>query len=271
MANRFLETNYFKSPFVKSLEGKLKSFYSFIICDCTPAGMWFLDLDAVKHYTGFEITMKEFDDNFIKTGKSVKVSTGKYFFPDFIEHQYPGGLSDVNKAHKNILIELRKYNLLTESNLPKKEAPLEEPLCDSFKGIQGIGQGIGIGQDQGNTAEIQDKYLIPEMFNVFKKQIPSYPGFIDKDYKPLLNISIFIHRQNKLNGNHVENKAIIIKKWEQLCSVISDDGFYKQKSLSVISNQIQEIFQIQLNGKSKNDTNKTNAGNAGKTAPTDSI
>ncbi len=95
-----------------------------------------------------------------------------------------------------------------------------------------------------------EKFLIPEMFDLFKKSIPSYPGFVDKDFKPLQSISSFIHEQSKLNGNAVENKAIIIKKWEQLCTTISMDNFYKTKSLSVISNQIQEIFQIQQNGRS---------------------
>lgn len=157
MANRFLETNYFKSPFVKKLKGELKSFYSFIICDCTPSGIWFLDLDAAKHYTGFEITLSDFESHFVQTGKAVKIAPDKYFFPDFIEHQYPGGLSDNNKAHKNILAELRKFNLLNDNNLPKKEGPLEGSLKGSIegplKGVQGLGLGNGNGQGNGISLE----------------------------------------------------------------------------------------------------------------------
>lgn len=264
MANRFLDTNYYKSPFLKSLPGKLKSFYSFIICDCTAAGIWCLDLDAAKHYTGFEITMEEFEQKFVFASKAIKITKGKYFFPDFIEHQYPGGLSDANKAHKNILIELRKFNLLDSANLPKKEGPLEGVLKEPLKGVQGNGQGNGngIGQGNGNVEPpkeifpehddeilISQQLLVPEMLSAYVKINSSYPKAIDKDFKPLHSISIFIHKQLKLNGNHVENKGIIIKKWEQLCSVIAEDGFYKQKSLSVISNHIQEIYQIEINGK----------------------
>jgi len=171
MANRFLDTNYYKSPFVKGLPPELKSFYSFVICDCTAAGIWFLDFDAVKLYTGFELTFETFEKNFIKKRKAIKISDGKYFFPDFIEHQYPGGLSDNNKAHKNILSELRKFNLLTDgSNLPKKEAPLEEPLCDPLQGVQGkdIGNGVGQGLGNGNTGHETKKFTqfpTHEMFN----------------------------------------------------------------------------------------------------------
>lgn len=264
MANRFLDTNYYKSPFVKALPGKLKSFYSFIICDCTAAGIWCLDLDAAKHYTGFEVTMEEFQSNFISCSKAIKITKGKYFFPDFIEHQYPGGLSDANKAHKNILIELRKFNLLDSTNLPKKEGSLEGSLEGPLKGVQGNGQGNGNGNGQGNgelpkeifpeqddEILISQQLLVPEMLSAYVKTNPSHPKAVDKDFNPLHSISIFIHKQLKLNGNHVENKAIIIKKWEQLCSVIAEDGFYKQKALSVISNHIQEIYQIQQNGKPK--------------------
>lgn len=154
MANRFLDTNYYRSPFVRSLSPELKSFYSFVICDCTASGIWFLDFDAVKLYTGFDLNYETFEKNFIKKRKAIKIADGKYFFPDFIEHQYPGGLSDNNKAHKNILIELRKFNLLNEQNFPKKEAPLEEslkePIKDPLQGVQGIGNGNGQGLGNGN-------------------------------------------------------------------------------------------------------------------------
>lgn len=159
MANRFLETNYFKSPFVKSLEGKLKSFYSFIICDCSQSGIWILDLVTAKHYIGFEVSMDEFEAAFIRTGKAIQITKGKYFFPDFIEHQYPSGLSDNNKAHKNILIELRKFNLIDEHNFPKKEAPLKDALESPLKGVQGNGNGLGngLGNVNGTAIKIHDK------------------------------------------------------------------------------------------------------------------
>ena len=82
MANRFLETNYFKSPFVRSLKGSLKSLYSFIICDCTPSGIWAMDMEAASLYTGFSITEDEFEENFVKTGKAIPIGKKKYFFPD---------------------------------------------------------------------------------------------------------------------------------------------------------------------------------------------
>jgi hypothetical protein len=157
MANRFLDTNYYKSPFVRSLKGELKSLYSFIICDCDGAGIWNLDLEAARMYTGFDISFVEFEAAFVARGKAVDIGGNKFFFPDFIEHQYPGGLSGNNKAHKNFIATLKKFNLIGEDFVVKKlnkvipilrnEAPLEEPLCATLKASHVMSSnGKGNGQ-----------------------------------------------------------------------------------------------------------------------------
>ncbi len=109
MAIRFLDSNYYKSPFVRGLKGSLKSLYSFIICECDCAGIWHLDLQAASMYIGFEISQQEFDNHFVETGKAVYVAKNRFFFPDFIEHQYPKGLQANNPAHKNFISCFTKY------------------------------------------------------------------------------------------------------------------------------------------------------------------
>lgn len=159
MANRFLETNYYKSPFVRGLKGSLKTLYSFIICDCTPSGIWVLDLEIASKYIGFEVKFSEFEDNFIKTGKAIDLQNGKYFFPDFIEHQYPKGLSEKNTAHVNIIPELKKLGLLDDKNrvLKAPSKPLQSP--------KGIGNGIGNGKNVFNTKPtILDFNGLPEQY-----------------------------------------------------------------------------------------------------------
>lgn len=157
MANRFLETNYFKSPFVRGLKGSLKGLYSFIICDCTPSGIWAMDMEAASMYIGFQVTQEEFEENFVKKNKAVSLGKGRYFFPDFIEHQYPKGLSDKNTAHIKVIPELKKYGLIDDKyNLIKVKKndplkPLESPI--------GIGKGLGNGKNVFNTKPI------PENFN----------------------------------------------------------------------------------------------------------
>lgn len=117
MAKRFIDTGFYKSPFVRGLKGALKGLYSFIICDCDGAGIWVKDLGIAATYIGFEISEKDFEI-FVKSGKAVDLKNGKYFFPDFIEHQYPKGLQEKNPAHKNFICELKKFNLIDKDLKP---------------------------------------------------------------------------------------------------------------------------------------------------------
>lgn len=130
-----------------------------------------MDMEAASMYIGFSVNSKEFEEHFVSAGKAIMVSYGKYFFPDFIEHQYPGGLQDDNKAHKNIIAELKKYDFLKEEiiskivkNEPKnvlvffvKNKGASKGLQSTPKGVQGIGigigQGIGNGNGIGNTGD----------------------------------------------------------------------------------------------------------------------
>lgn len=113
MANRYIDTNFFRSPYVRGLKGQLKTLYCFIICDCSNSGIWIKDLEAAKMYTGFKLTEADFKI-FISSGKAIDMGNGKFFFPDFIEHQYPKGLSRSNPAHTKIIEELTKNKLLNE-------------------------------------------------------------------------------------------------------------------------------------------------------------
>jgi len=129
MALRYIDTNFFKSPYVRGLKAPIKTLYIFIICDCSGAGIWVKDLDVASIYTGNNISEKDFKI-FIDNGKAVDLGNGKYFFPDFIDHQYPNGFSDKNPAQKNFISELKKYNLLdADLNIIKT---LQRP----FKGSQ---------------------------------------------------------------------------------------------------------------------------------------
>lgn len=111
MALRNLDTNFFRSPKVRGLKAPLKTLYLFIVCDCSGAGIWIKDLEVASMYIGVKISEVEFKE-FTKIVDCVDLGNGKLFFPDFIEHQYPKGLSPTNPAVKNFILELQKYNLL---------------------------------------------------------------------------------------------------------------------------------------------------------------
>lgn len=118
MAIRFIDTSFFKSPFVRGLKGASKTLYCFIICDCNGAGIWSKDLEIASTFIGQKYTEADFVTDFINKGKAIDLENGRFFFPDFIDHQYPKGLQANNPAHKNFIAELLKYSLLDESLKP---------------------------------------------------------------------------------------------------------------------------------------------------------
>ncbi|MEP7111365.1 MAG: hypothetical protein ABI760_25440 [Ferruginibacter sp.] len=132
---------------------------------------------------------------------------------------------------------------------PKSETkanrnPNESQTCEKIKPL---GNGYEIENEfKGGVGE---KFLVPEMFLVFKKSIPTYPGETEKDFKPLLAIANFISLQLNCTGPPGANMPAILAEWATMVNSIKADSFYSRKSLATISNHIQEIFQ-----KKNNDT-----------------
>jgi hypothetical protein len=270
MANRFLDTNYYKSPFVRSLPGKLKSLYSFIICDCDGAGIWNMDMQAASMFIGFDVTQKEFEEAFTKNGKAVNLGGMKFFFPDFIEHQYPGGLQINNKAHKNFINTLTKYGLIDNcQKIIKKEAPLEEPLKGSHvQSSNGNGQGNGLGNGNGNSPKDgglgEEKYIIPQMCKIWYETFPTYTQDREKDCDGMGKILWFIAKQHHLKRvEETETQIKILNTLQLIADQVNREPFWTNKPIKSIANNIQEFYN-----NIKNPINGKQSGTAGN-QPTD--
>lgn len=196
MAKRFIDTAYYKSPFVRGLKGSLKALYSFIICDCDGAGIWVKDLQIASMYIGFEISEKDFNV-FLEKGKAIDLKNGKYFFPDFIEHQYPKGLSLHNPAQKNFIVELQR-NLLIDDDL--------KPLYRPFEGSKVM---VKVMEKEKVKVEVKETEII--FASELEKKIDEFYKFRKAMKKPILDASKdqFVKKLTKLS-NGVESEAIEI-------------------------------------------------------------
>lgn len=211
---RYIDTGFYKSPFVRGLKGALKSFYNFIITDCSGAGIWAKDLDVASLYIGFPITEDDFNI-FIENGKAVNLGNGKYLFPDFIEHQYPTGLSEKNPAQKNFIAELRKYNLLTEieGKLTLNEGALKG-LCTPFRGV---------AEATIVTVIVKDKVEVTETVTVEKPK----NAFLDLLFLEFKNIKIKPFEFEKLCTEFTQE---ITEKAIKYLSAYKIEKGYKTKS-----------------------------------------
>jgi hypothetical protein len=257
MANRFLATNYYKSPFVRGLKGALKGLYSFIICDCSPSGIWSKDIEAASMYVGFSINEADFEENFVNTGKAIYVGRGKYFFPDFIEHQYPKGLQENNAAHKNIICELKKFDLLDENNrikIKKNEAP-SKPLQSPYIGSKVI--------DIGNIISNGNNNLDNKELNISKSEEKKIKvNYPNQDYCNLELPTTYINQaiENIFTHSHITKTDVeILIMWKSFKLENFTGSNYYESDLKIFTHFLRSIKNYK-NGNSVNATsNKSNS------------
>ena len=168
MAKRFLDTDFFKSPFVGELSADCKLLYVFIICDCDYAGVWTPNFQVASIYLGRPFTETDFRECF--KGKFVEISRGKFFFSDFIEHQYPSGLSESNRSHTGIIKLLKKHNLWNDEN---------KPLISPLQGSKEKEEDKEMEMDKEMEEEKEEK-----------AKIELWPSFEDEDFWDLYDKKI---------------------------------------------------------------------------------
>ena len=117
MAKRFTDTEKWKKPFIRGLQGAYKLLWLYICDDCDHAGIWQVDIEVAQIRIGEKIDSKEavksFDEKIIIFDKG-----NKWFIPSFLEFQYPSGLNPDNRAHNSVIILLEKYSLIISKDKP---------------------------------------------------------------------------------------------------------------------------------------------------------
>ena len=115
MAKRFTDTDKYKKPFIRGLQGPYKMLWDYLYHDCNHAGIWIKDFQVAQIYIGVDLPVNE--ENALRhfnhdKKRVVPFDNGKkWFLPSFIEFQYPE-LKMENRAHKSVIVLLEKHNLI---------------------------------------------------------------------------------------------------------------------------------------------------------------
>ncbi len=114
MAKRFTDTNKYKKPFIRGLQGAYKLLWDYLYHDCDHAGIWIVDFEIAQLYIGSDMpvnktdALKYFNED---ERRIIEIDGGKkWFIIPFIEFQY-GILDGRNRVHNSILIELNKLKI----------------------------------------------------------------------------------------------------------------------------------------------------------------
>ena len=114
MAKRFTDTNKYKKPFIRGLQGAYKLLWDYLYHDCDHAGIWIVDFDIAQIYIGNDMQVNKSDALKYFNTTEIKIveidNSTKWFIPSFIEFQY-GTLNEQNRAHNSVIKILSKYKL----------------------------------------------------------------------------------------------------------------------------------------------------------------
>ncbi len=223
MAKRFIDTNFFKDPFVRGLPSPLRSFYIYLFLDCSNGGLWDVEIDVARLRCG--IPEKFTDEEIIKTlsPKIIQVDNGqKWLVKNFLKIQHKGELNVKNKAHKNVIPELQKHELLTETEegifiLKEEEtSPLVSPLIRNDLGSKVMVKVKEEGKSKGkgkSEKEEKAELILPWDSEKFRVQWMHWKVYKKKEfgfnYKTIQSEQAALMKLSELS-NGLELKAIRI-------------------------------------------------------------
>lgn len=197
MAKRFTDTEKYRKPFLRSLPGAYKLLWDYICNDCNHAGIWLVDFDIAQICVGKDMPVgKDKALRLFNEGEDriFELENGKkWFIIPFIAFQYVK-LSSTNPAHRNIIIELKKYGLIDE-NLDLLNSLKINDIQEPSKGLQSPFEGtldidkekdkdIGStgGKNESEKFKNFQKWITKNAPNVGKMKEP----FTEDEYKRLL-------------------------------------------------------------------------------------
>ena len=124
MAKRFIDTDLFRKPFMRSLEAPYKALWIYLLCECDHAGIWVVELDVAQIRMGLKLDPDKVLEKM--QGAVVSVDGGrKWYLPDFVPFQY-GTLNPDNRVHASALSRLEALGINPSES--KENKPLTSPL-----------------------------------------------------------------------------------------------------------------------------------------------
>lgn len=281
MAKRYTDTTIWtKQRWFKKLDPIHKLAWKYITDTCDHAGILKIDFSEFIDDLGIEEfdIMKFLDSCNIEfdkdNGKKIfrerikLVRKNVFWITGFIKFQYENKEFLINPsipAVYSALTILNGYGIL-EEGLNKGYITLSKPYSKGMLTTKDKDKDKDKDKEINNESTIEKTFLCKEIIRVYKEKNPTGPVPDDfRDLMPAQDISSYIFKNKKFQGDYISNQKNIIFEWEIICDWISKDPFYCQKGFKTLSNSISEIFNKTYNGdKSKQDKrNSSNSKTAG--------
>ena len=235
MAKRFTDTNKYKKPFIRGLQGSYKLLWDYLYHDCDHAGIWIVDFDIAQIYLGSDMLV--FKDEALKLFNSNEIRIipfdkgNKWFIPSFIDFQY-GILNENNRAHNSVITILKQHGLYSDKGLTRvlqdpmdKDKDMDKeysiPKFNFKKELISLGVEEQVVSDWLSVRSKKKAANTETAFNRIKSEInksghaandcikvaveKSWSGFESEWMKPKGNFPITDPRHQTKNGTHNGN------------------------------------------------------------------
>ncbi len=175
MAKRFTDTNKYKNPFTRGLQGAYKLLWDYLYHECDHAGIWIVDFEIAQMYLGSDMKVSRekaihfFNQDEVRV---VEIDNGKkWFLPSFIEFQY-GILKENNIVHKSIIKSLNKFSLLNEDLSLIQFKPHTSPLLGAKEKDKDKDMDKEMEKDkEEEEVEVLETYPFEEFWNTYDKKV----------------------------------------------------------------------------------------------------
>ena len=173
MAKRFIDTSFFRDPFVRGLQGAYKGLYIYLFLECSNSGIWDVELDVAKIRCGINDNLTADEILIMFPEKILALDNGrKWFLINYVKVQHNGVLNEKNKAHICAIFELKKFNLLRAISENEYEIFIQndEKNEGASKGlVSPSGNGNGNSKGNGNNnSRAKKKFQPPSLDEVLQ-------------------------------------------------------------------------------------------------------
>ena len=179
MAKRFTDTNKYKKPFIRGLQGAYKVLWDYLYHDCDHAGIWIVDFEIAQIYVGSDLPINKADAlKFFNESEKriVEIDHGtKWFIPSFISFQY-GELKESNRAHNSVINILKNKGLISSLQGAKDMDKVKDKDKELDKDKEQ-------GKDKDKKEIKIESVIFPFNTDEFKKQWEYWKNYKSKEFK----------------------------------------------------------------------------------------
>lgn len=270
MAKRFTSTDIWTEDWFLDMPMEYKMFWYYMLANCDHAGLYKVNLRSFCGLNEVKLTSKT-ALTYFNTGKQRirEISERVWLIEEYYIYQYGHILNINNKVHKSILQLYIKHDIDLTSIRGLREVKQGVKDIDIDNILNKVTENFSKNNPDSSNAKTKktEDMIVLEMMKVWKATNPEYVYHKNTDYSACLKIAYLIAEFEEIDRSEIVKRfetanlkeIVIMQKWEEIVTYVSQSDFYKTFSIDgiAVEKNMQKIYNAikrgktnpQLNGK----------------------